>query len=54
MNEKDKAEELIRIMGKTLAERYVTAKIAHWESDEFKPIRTISKEYWVHVLYCFL
>ncbi len=54
MNEVDKAYELFRMMGQRLAVRFVTAKITHWEFDEFIPVRTETKAYWEQVLYFLL
>lgn len=53
MNEwQEKADYLKRLMGYELAKRYINAKIAHWESDEFIIVRDNSKEYWEIVLSC--
>jgi hypothetical protein len=49
MNEEIKAEYLVRLMGRSLAIRYVNAKISHFDSDEFISVRTETKEYWQFV-----
>lgn len=48
----EKADYLKNLMGYELAKRYINAKIAHWESDEFIIVRDNSKQYWEVVLSC--
>ena len=50
MNEyQEKAEYLVRLMGKELANRYVDSHIAQWLDDELILGRSKSKEYWENV-----